>query len=248
MDEEKGKGDADLAAKASKSGVSFDGGMPSPKRDVKIVGEQPPAPLNRQLTRSNTKNFFDKAKKSGKFDDTETEEETQQIRRKSVVLQQSCAHDIVKQCDMKLALRDSAIDEASMAIVRAGAKLGWDNEIAARIKKKMDKQHESISGGKWHCIVGPDFGSYVSHEKGTMIYLYLPRYLSSVERVEHEREQRRRARERAGINVPDEPTGDGDDATQIDPERPSLDMGRTGPLIGEGTTAQRMIGILLWRT
>ena len=28
----------------------------------------------------------------------------------------------------------------------------------------------------------------------------------------------------------------------------SRKVGRTGPLIGEGTTAQRMIGILLWRT
>ena len=76
-----------------------------------------------------------------------------------------------------------------MAIVRAGAKQGWDNEIAARIKKRMDKMHESISGGRWHCVVGPDFGSYVTHEKGTMIYLYLPRYLSPVERSEHERRE-----------------------------------------------------------
>ena len=244
-------GDSD----ARKPGVS-DNKLASPMRDVVNLGEQPPAPLTRQITRSGTKTSFDKAKKLGKFDTerTETEEEYQDVERRSVVLRESCAHDIVKQSDMKVALRDSAIDEASIAIVRTGANDNWDNEIAARIKKRMDKQHPSMSNGRWHCIVGPDFGSFVSHEKGSMIYLYLPRQLSPVERVDHEREQRRLARmRRAGMKDAEKPKGDGegegeDESTPHHSERNSLDMDRTGPLIGEGTTTQRMIGILLWRT
>ena len=50
-----------------------------------------------------------------------------------------------------------------------------------------------------------------------------------------------------------EATGDIEDPAlramlKTDPERPALDTARTGPLIGVGPTAQRMIGILLWRT
>jgi len=68
---------------------------------------------------------------------------------------------------MRSALRQTAVEVAAEAIVRGG----WDNEIAAFIKKQMERRHQSISGGKWHCIVGPDFGSYVTHEKGFFTYL-----------------------------------------------------------------------------
>ena len=78
---------------------------------------------------------------------------------------------------MKESLRTSALEIASEAIVRGG----WDNEISAFIKKRMERRHQSITGGKWHCIVGPDFGSYVTHEKGYFTYFYLPRNLSPIE-------------------------------------------------------------------
>lgn len=41
-------------------------------------------------------------------------------------------------------------------------------DIAAVIKKDMDKKY----GPTWHCIVGKNFGSFVSHEGGNFIYFY----------------------------------------------------------------------------
>ena len=48
----------------------------------------------------------------------------------------------------------------------------------------MDKREKSITGGKWHCIVGPNFGSYVTYERGYFYYFYLRRKLSPIEALE----------------------------------------------------------------
>ena len=147
---------------------------------------------------------------------------------------------ILKQSEMSEQMQAAAIEVAAKAV----AKGGWDNEIAARIKKEMDKKFQSLSRGAWHCIVGPDFGSYVSHEKGHMIYLYLPRYLAPTEKIEYERSQRKKAEaEEPQPNTPRlPPMIHGAEGSS------TLDLTRTGPLLGEGDTAQRMVGILLWRT
>ena len=42
-------------------------------------------------------------------------------------------------------------------------------DIAAFIKKEFDKKHKAT----WHCIVGRNFGSYVTHETKHFIYFYL---------------------------------------------------------------------------
>ncbi|KAH3900337.1 dynein light chain SCDLUD_003311, partial [Saccharomycodes ludwigii] len=44
-----------------------------------------------------------------------------------------------------------------------------EREIAAYIKKKLDEEE----GALWHVIVGKNFGSYVTHEKGYFIYFYI---------------------------------------------------------------------------
>lgn len=44
-----------------------------------------------------------------------------------------------------------------------------ERDIAAFIKKQMDVKH----GKTWHVIVGKNFGSYVTHEKGHFIYYYV---------------------------------------------------------------------------
>ena len=41
--------------------------------------------------------------------------------------------------------------------------------IAAFIKKEFDKKYNPT----WHCIVGRNFGSYVTHETKHFIYFYL---------------------------------------------------------------------------
>jgi len=42
-------------------------------------------------------------------------------------------------------------------------------DIAAYIKKEFDKKYNPT----WHCIVGRNFGSYVTHETRHFIYFYL---------------------------------------------------------------------------
>ena len=75
----------------------------------------------------------------------ETPEETERIRSMSKAIAQQA---IFKEQDMKVSLRELAVEAASEAVVRGG----WDNEIAAFIKKRMDKRQQSITGGRWHCI------------------------------------------------------------------------------------------------
>lgn len=42
-------------------------------------------------------------------------------------------------------------------------------QIAAFIKKEFDRKYSPT----WHCIVGRNFGSYVTHETKHFIYFYL---------------------------------------------------------------------------
>ena len=42
-------------------------------------------------------------------------------------------------------------------------------DIAAYIKKEFDKKY----GPTWHCVVGRNFGSYVTHETKNFVYFYL---------------------------------------------------------------------------
>ncbi|KAF8417256.1 hypothetical protein EV426DRAFT_540546, partial [Tirmania nivea] len=42
-------------------------------------------------------------------------------------------------------------------------------EIAQHIKKEFDSRH----GSTWHCIVGRNFGSFVTHETKHFIYFYV---------------------------------------------------------------------------
>jgi len=44
-----------------------------------------------------------------------------------------------------------------------------EKDVAAYIKKEFDKRHQPT----WHCIVGRNFGSYVTHETKHFIYFYL---------------------------------------------------------------------------
>ena len=44
-----------------------------------------------------------------------------------------------------------------------------EKDIAAYIKKEFDKKYQPT----WHCVVGRNFGSYVTHETGHFIYFYI---------------------------------------------------------------------------
>ncbi|XP_020268681.1 dynein light chain 1, cytoplasmic [Asparagus officinalis] len=72
---------------------------------------------------------------------------------------------ILKSADMKEEMQKEAIDCALAAFENNGV----EKEIAEYIKKEFDKKH----GPTWHCIVGRNFGSYVTHETNHFIYFYL---------------------------------------------------------------------------
>jgi dynein light chain LC8-type len=63
---------------------------------------------------------------------------------------------VVKNIDMSDDLKNDAFDIATKAL----EKHTMEREIAGFIKKEFDKKH----GQYWHCIVGRNFGSFVTHE------------------------------------------------------------------------------------
>ncbi|KAM9181203.1 dynein light chain 1, cytoplasmic-like [Dugong dugon] len=65
---------------------------------------------------------------------------------------------------MSEGMQEDAIECASQAQDRFSV----EKDIAAHIKKEFDRKYGPI----WHCIVGRNFGSYVTHETKHFIYLY----------------------------------------------------------------------------
>ncbi|KAE9598907.1 hypothetical protein Lal_00022393 [Lupinus albus] len=72
---------------------------------------------------------------------------------------------IIKSADMLLDMQKEAVDIA----VAAFEKYSVEKDVAEQIKKEFDKRH----GPTWHCIVGRNFGSYVTHETNHFVYFYL---------------------------------------------------------------------------
>ncbi|GLJ18622.1 hypothetical protein SUGI_0331670 [Cryptomeria japonica] len=71
---------------------------------------------------------------------------------------------IVKSADMSEEMQEEAIQCASQALdIHAVEK-----DVAAYHKKEFDMRHAPT----WHCIVGRNFGSYVTHETNHFIYFY----------------------------------------------------------------------------
>merc|ERR1712126_113019 len=67
---------------------------------------------------------------------------------------------VIKNADMFEEMQQDAVDCATQAL---------EKDIAAYIKKEFDKKYNPT----WHCIVGRNFGSYVTHETKHFIYFYL---------------------------------------------------------------------------
>ncbi|GAA48634.1 hypothetical protein CRM22_005091 [Opisthorchis felineus] len=72
---------------------------------------------------------------------------------------------MVKSADMSEEMQQDAICQAQQAIESYHV----EKEIAAFIKKVFDKKYST----HWHCIVGRNFGSYVTHENNYFIYFYV---------------------------------------------------------------------------
>lgn len=72
---------------------------------------------------------------------------------------------VIKNVDMDDEQQQYAIDVATQAI----EKFEVEKDIAAYVKKEFDKRYNPT----WHCIVGRNFGSYVTHESKHFIYYYI---------------------------------------------------------------------------
>ena len=72
---------------------------------------------------------------------------------------------IIKNSDMTEDMQQDAINVATKAIDCYNI----EKDIACYIKKEFDRKHNPT----WHCIVGRNFGSYVTHETKHFIYFYL---------------------------------------------------------------------------
>ncbi|KAJ9260718.1 hypothetical protein DTO195F2_4331 [Paecilomyces variotii] len=71
----------------------------------------------------------------------------------------------IKSVDMTEDMQQEAIEVATEAM----DKFHIEKDIAQYIKKEFD----SRKGATWHCIVGRNFGSFVTHETKHFIYFYL---------------------------------------------------------------------------
>jgi dynein light chain LC8-type len=72
---------------------------------------------------------------------------------------------IIKSADMGEEMQKQAIECANEALEKHPV----EKDVAAYIKKEFDKKYSPT----WHCIVGRNFGSYVTHETKHFIYFYL---------------------------------------------------------------------------
>ena len=72
---------------------------------------------------------------------------------------------VIKSVEMDDEMRDFAISEAIVALEKATTEM----KVATLLKDKFEEKYESV----WHCIVGRNFGGYVTHEIDRYIYFYI---------------------------------------------------------------------------
>jgi dynein light chain LC8-type len=81
----------------------------------------------------------------------------------------SCSGNFVWCVAHHLSLQEEMQQDAVDCAMHALDKYNIEKDIAAYVKKEFDKKYNPT----WHCIVGRNFGSYVTHETKHFIYFYL---------------------------------------------------------------------------
>jgi dynein light chain LC8-type len=71
----------------------------------------------------------------------------------------------IKTADMTEEMQQEVVELAQEAMT----KFTIERDIAHHIKRAFDER----KGPTWHCIVGRNFGSFVTHETKHFIYLYM---------------------------------------------------------------------------
>lgn len=61
------------------------------------------------------------------------------------------------------------IEEAKEHAMKAFETESQEKAIASYIKREFERKYKGI----WHCIVGKNFGSYVTHETKAYLYFYV---------------------------------------------------------------------------
>ena len=69
----------------------------------------------------------------------------------------------IKNADMSKEMQQDSVECATQALERYNI----EKDIAAHVKKDFDKKYNPT----WHCILGRNFGSYVTRETKHFIYL-----------------------------------------------------------------------------
>ncbi|CAH8482557.1 unnamed protein product [Schistosoma guineensis] len=77
-------------------------------------------------------------------------------------------NSVIKNADMSHEMQKRAL-AIGMDSVR---KYELEKDIADHLKKEFDTRY----GPTWHCIVGRNFGSSVTHEPDSFIYFYVEKY------------------------------------------------------------------------
>ena len=70
----------------------------------------------------------------------------------------------IRTVEMPEEMAASAVAVAEEAV----SKETKEKDLAAFIKKRFDQVH----GPSWHCVVGRNYGSWISHQPNRFIYLY----------------------------------------------------------------------------
>jgi dynein light chain LC8-type len=68
---------------------------------------------------------------------------------------------VIKSADMPEDMQMEAVDMAIYALEQ----FNMEKDVAQHLKREFDKKH----GQTWNCIVGRNFGSYVTHETGVCL-------------------------------------------------------------------------------
>ncbi|XP_012369216.1 dynein light chain 1, cytoplasmic-like [Octodon degus] len=70
---------------------------------------------------------------------------------------------VIKNTDMSEEVQQDSVECATQAL----EKYNIEKAIVAHIKEELDRDNPT-----WHCTVGRNFGSYVTHETKHFIYFY----------------------------------------------------------------------------
>ncbi|THD21472.1 Dynein light chain 1 cytoplasmic [Fasciola hepatica] len=72
---------------------------------------------------------------------------------------------VIKHAEMDEKMQQDALEMAAQAL----SKYQTDKDTASFMKHEFDKKYKPI----WNCIVGRDFGSFITHRTEHLIYFYM---------------------------------------------------------------------------